>query len=95
MKASMQARFIPTNYLRSIYDKLTLLRQGVMTVDAYYMEMEMLMQRDRVRESLEMTMQHFLHGLTYKVKGSGGGRNKFEVWRKLDLISLDDKIYFN
>jgi hypothetical protein len=61
--------FCSTNYLRSIYDKLTLLREGDMTADAYYMEMEMLMQRGRVRESLEMTMQCFLHGLKYNVKG--------------------------
>ncbi|KAK1594500.1 hypothetical protein QYE76_018803 [Lolium multiflorum] len=69
MKAIMQARFVPTNYLRSIYDKLTLLRQGVKTVDSYFMEMEMLMQLGRVRESLEMTMQCFLHGLKYDIKG--------------------------
>ncbi|KAK1601938.1 hypothetical protein QYE76_027043 [Lolium multiflorum] len=56
MKAAMRARFVPTNYLRSVFDKLTQLKQGVLTVDAYYMEMEMLMQRARVRESLEMTM---------------------------------------
>ncbi|KAK1666147.1 hypothetical protein QYE76_054306 [Lolium multiflorum] len=42
---------------------------GVKTVDEYYMEMEMLMQRGRVRESLEMTMQRFLNGLKYDVKG--------------------------
>ncbi|KAK1691976.1 hypothetical protein QYE76_008673 [Lolium multiflorum] len=68
MKAIMQARFVPTNYLCTIYDKLTLLRQGVKTVDVYFMEMEMLMQRGRVRESLEMTMR-FLHGLKYDIKG--------------------------
>ncbi|KAK1667361.1 hypothetical protein QYE76_055520 [Lolium multiflorum] len=62
MKEAMNSRFVPTNYLRTIYDKLTLLRQGVKTVDEYYMEMELLMQRGRVRESLEMTM-HFLNGL--------------------------------
>ncbi|KAK1665084.1 hypothetical protein QYE76_053243 [Lolium multiflorum] len=48
MKAIMQARFVPANYLRTIYDKLTILRQGVKTVDVYFMEMEMLMQRGRV-----------------------------------------------
>ncbi|KAK1620813.1 hypothetical protein QYE76_026330 [Lolium multiflorum] len=42
MKEAMTSRFVPTNYLRNIYDKLTLLRQGVKTVDEYYMEMEML-----------------------------------------------------
>ncbi|KAK1662126.1 hypothetical protein QYE76_050285 [Lolium multiflorum] len=69
MKEAMNSRFVPTNYLRTIFDKLTLLRQGVKTVDEYYMEMEMLMQRGRVRESLEMTMQRFLNGLKYDVKG--------------------------
>ncbi|KAK1626713.1 hypothetical protein QYE76_001028 [Lolium multiflorum] len=42
---------------------------GVKTVDEYYMEMEMLMQRGRVRESLEMTMTRFLNGLKYDIKG--------------------------
>ncbi|KAK1609011.1 hypothetical protein QYE76_032684 [Lolium multiflorum] len=69
MKAAMHDHFVPTNYLRTIYDKLTLLRQGVKTVDEYYMEMEMLMQRGRVREALEMTMQRFLNGLKYDIKG--------------------------
>ncbi|KAK1692418.1 hypothetical protein QYE76_009115 [Lolium multiflorum] len=69
MKEVMTSRFVPTNYMRNIFDKLTLLRQGVKTVDEYYMEMEMLMQRGRVRESLEMTMQRFLNGLKYDVKG--------------------------
>ncbi|KAK1632107.1 hypothetical protein QYE76_006422 [Lolium multiflorum] len=69
MKEAMNSRFVPTNYLRTIFDKLTLLRQGVKTVDEYYMEMEMLMQHGRVRESLEMTMQRFLNGLKYDVKG--------------------------
>ncbi|KAK1608010.1 hypothetical protein QYE76_031683 [Lolium multiflorum] len=48
---------------------LTLLRQGTLTVDAYFIEMEMLMQRGRVRESLEMMMQRFLHGPKYTIKG--------------------------
>ncbi|KAK1620455.1 hypothetical protein QYE76_025972 [Lolium multiflorum] len=69
MKAAMHDRFVPTSYLRTIYDKLTLLRQGVKTVDEYFMEMEMLMRRGRVRESLEMTMQRFLNGLKYDIKG--------------------------
>ena len=55
MKQIMKARFVPTNYLRSVFDKLTQLKQGTMIVDEYYMEMEMLMQRARIRESIEMT----------------------------------------
>ncbi|KAK1612698.1 hypothetical protein QYE76_036371 [Lolium multiflorum] len=69
MKAAMTGRFVPTNYLRNIFDKLTLLRQGVKIVDEYYMEMEMLMQRGRVKESLEMTMTRFLNFLKYDIKG--------------------------
>ncbi|KAK1564032.1 hypothetical protein QYE76_048328, partial [Lolium multiflorum] len=42
---------------------------GVKTVDEYYMETEMLMQRGRFRESLEMTMQRFLNGLNYDIEG--------------------------
>ncbi|KAK1612685.1 hypothetical protein QYE76_036358 [Lolium multiflorum] len=76
MKEAMTSRFVPTNYLRNIFDKLTLLRQGVKTVDEYYMEMEMLMQRGRVHESLEMTMQRFLNGLKYDVKGSYTNMNQ-------------------
>ncbi|KAK1694375.1 hypothetical protein QYE76_011072 [Lolium multiflorum] len=52
-----------------LHSRKTMVWQGVMTVDAYYMEMEMLMQRARVRESLEMTMQRFLNGLKFNIKG--------------------------
>src|SRR3954462_12516396 len=68
MKAIMKARFVPTNYLRSVYDNLQQLKQGTMSVDAYYMEMELLLQRARVREEVEMTMQRFLHGLKFNIK---------------------------
>ena len=43
MKEIMRARFVPTNYLQTVYDKLTQLKQGSLTVDAYYMEMQMLL----------------------------------------------------
>ena len=69
MKAVMHARFVPTNYLRTVFDKLTQLKQGTMLVDAYYMEMELLLQRARVREPTEMTLQRFLHGLKTNIRG--------------------------
>ena len=69
MKAVMHARFVPTNYLRTVFDKLTQLKQGTMSVDAYYMEMELLLQRARVREPTEMTLQRFLHGLKTNIRG--------------------------
>ncbi|KAK1604355.1 hypothetical protein QYE76_028028 [Lolium multiflorum] len=52
---------------RLVVDKMKK-KMGVKTVDEYYMEMEMLMQRGRVRESLEMTMQRFLNGLNWLKK---------------------------
>jgi hypothetical protein len=39
-----------------------------MSVNEYYMEMEMLLQRTRVREPLEQTLQRFLHGLKHNIK---------------------------
>jgi hypothetical protein len=36
--------FCATNYLRSVFDTLTQLKQGFLTVDAYYKEMKLLMQ---------------------------------------------------
>ena len=82
MKQIMKARFVPTNYLRSVFDKLTQLKQGTMTVDEYYMEMEMLMQRARIRESIEMTMQRFLNNLKLPIK-SIVRHHKYETMNEL------------
>jgi hypothetical protein len=45
MKEIIQVCFVPTNYLCSVFDRLTQLKQGFWTVDAYYKEMELLLQR--------------------------------------------------
>jgi hypothetical protein len=68
MKAEMRHHFVPPNYTRSLYDKLTNLKQGLKHVDEYYQEMELIMQRTRVREPAEQTMQRFLSGLTYQIR---------------------------
>src|SRR4051812_19081966 len=68
MKQVMRDRFIPRNYIRSLYDKLQNLKQGTKSVDDYYQEMELIMQRARVREESEQTLQRFLSGLTYNIK---------------------------
>ena len=90
MKAIMHARFVPPNYLRTVYDKLQQLKQGVMTVDAYYMEMEMLLQRARVREANEQTMQRFLHGLKFNIK-SIVRHHKYENMIELLHLSREAK----
>jgi hypothetical protein len=67
MQEAMRARFIPRNYIRSLYDRLTNLKQGLKSVDDYHQEMELIMKRARVRELAEQTIQRFLAGLTYNI----------------------------
>ena len=68
MKQLMRDRFVPKNYIRSLHDKLQQLKQGSKSVDAYYKEMELIIQRARVREAPDQTMQRFLSGLQFKIK---------------------------
>ena len=68
----LRDRFEPKNYIRTLYDKLQQLKQGVKYVDAYYKEMELILQRARVREALEQTMQCFLSGFQFKIRSIVG-----------------------
>jgi hypothetical protein len=43
MKEAMRAYFIPRNYIRSLYDRLMNLKQGLKSVDDYHQEMELIM----------------------------------------------------
>jgi hypothetical protein len=43
MKEVMRSHFVPHNYLRLVFYKLQQLKQGSMSVNEYYMEMEMLL----------------------------------------------------
>jgi hypothetical protein len=60
MKEAMRARFSLRNYIHSLYDRLTNLKQGLKSIDDYHHEMELIIQRARVREPPEQTIQHFL-----------------------------------
>jgi hypothetical protein len=53
MKAEMQHRFVSPNYTRYLYDKLTNLKHGLKSIDEYYQEMGLIMQRAKVREPAE------------------------------------------
>ncbi|KAK1633161.1 hypothetical protein QYE76_007476 [Lolium multiflorum] len=80
MKEAMTSRFVPTNYLRNIYDKLTLLRQGVKTVDEYYMEMEILMQRGRVHKDQRSSYRSWAF---HTPRGTIFGAGAFDALRTL------------
>jgi hypothetical protein len=68
MKEEMRHRFVPANYVRSLHDQLTNLKQGFKTVDEYFYEMEMIMQRAKVCEPVDQTMQRFLAGLSFQIR---------------------------
>ena len=52
----MDARFVPPNYRRDLYQKLQFLAQGSKTVEDYFKEMEVLMMRSLIDEDEEITM---------------------------------------
>jgi hypothetical protein len=56
MKVELCARFVPRNYICSLYERLQNLKQGPLSIDAYFQEMEFIMQCSRVREQPEQTM---------------------------------------
>jgi len=68
MKREMRARFIPRHYKRDIFDKLQNLRQGKLSVEEYYKEMEKAMIRANIHEDEEQSMSRFLYGLNPNVK---------------------------
>jgi hypothetical protein len=68
LKADMRHHFVPPNYTRYLYDKLTNLKHGHKPVDEYYKEMEMIMQRAKVHEPAEQTIQRFLSRLTNQIR---------------------------
>jgi hypothetical protein len=68
MMEELRARFVPHNYIRSLYDRLQNLKQGPLSVDDYFQEMELILQRAQVHEQPKQTMQHFLAGLNDNIK---------------------------
>jgi cysteinyl-tRNA synthetase len=63
MKREMRIRFVPKHYRRDLFDKLQNLRQGSLSVEEYYKEMEKAMIRANVYEDEEQTIARFMAGL--------------------------------
>jgi hypothetical protein len=68
MKEEIREHFVPRNYIRSLYDRLQNLKQGSLSMDDYFQEMELIIPRARVCEQPEQIMQCFLAGLNYNIK---------------------------
>ena len=67
MKALMRRRFVPSHYYRELYKRLQGLRQGNLSVEDYYKEIEIIMIRANIEEDREATMARFLHGLNREI----------------------------
>jgi hypothetical protein len=68
MKREMRARFVPKHYRRDLFDKLQNLRQGNLSVEDYYMEMEKAMIRANVYEDEEQSIARFMSGLHHNIQ---------------------------
>jgi hypothetical protein len=96
MKEELRAHFVPHNYIRSLYDRLQNLKQGPLSVDDYFQEMELILQRARVREQHEQTMQRLLAGLNYNIKRIVRHHQYFDMTdllhqaREAELLLVDD-----
>lgn len=67
-KQHLRARFVPRHYKRSLFEKLTGLRQGMRSMDEYHKEMETTMIHADVRENEEQTMARFLASMNHAIK---------------------------
>ncbi|RDX72350.1 hypothetical protein CR513_48177, partial [Mucuna pruriens] len=67
MKSIMRRRFVSSHYHRDLYRKLQSLTQGSMSVEDYYMEIEIAMTRANVKENHEITMARFIRGLKKEI----------------------------
>ncbi|WP_198155506.1 retrotransposon gag family protein, partial [Candidatus Burkholderia verschuerenii] len=67
MKKAMRKQFLPPSYFREMHNKLQRVHQGNRTVDEYYTELETLMTRMQIEESVDATMAPFLNGLRREI----------------------------
>ncbi|XP_066316097.1 uncharacterized protein [Miscanthus floridulus] len=68
MKREMTIRFVPKHYRRDLFDKLQNLKQGSLSVEEYYKEMEKAMIRANVYEDEEQTIARFMARLHHNIQ---------------------------
>ncbi|XP_056858421.1 uncharacterized protein LOC130507795, partial [Raphanus sativus] len=88
MKSLMRKRFVPSHYHRDLHQRLRKLIQGSKTVEEYYQEMELLMQRASVSEDREATMSRFLGGLNHEIQ------DRVEMQHYVELEEMLHKAIF-
>jgi len=68
MKRELWAIFVLKHYRRDLFDKLRNLKQGSLSVDEYYKEMDKAMIRANVYEDEEQTIVRFMSGLHHNIQ---------------------------
>ena len=68
MKRHLRSRFVPHHYKRSLFNKITTIKQGFKSVEEYFKEMELAMIIANVQEPPEQTMARFLLGLNNPIR---------------------------
>jgi hypothetical protein len=64
----MGAIFVPRHHRRDLFDKLQNLKQGNLSVDEYYKEMEKVMIRANLFEDQEQSIARFMSGLNRNIQ---------------------------
>ncbi|KAE8705306.1 putative dihydrodipicolinate reductase 3 [Hibiscus syriacus] len=67
LKQTMRKRFLPTHYTREVKLRLHRLRQGIISVEDYYKEMQSLLNRANITEKEEVTVSRFVVGLNSNI----------------------------
>ena len=79
---ALRKRHISCYYERELMDKLLRLRQGIMSVEEYIQQLELLILRAGLREEERTSIARFLSGLNMEE------RNKVELFLYRDLDEL-------
>ena len=85
LKTLMRKRYIPKHYSRELKQKLYTLQQGSKSVEDYYKEMEVLMNRACINEDEEDTMARFLGGLNRQLAHQVDRQPYFDMKELLHL----------
>ena len=84
MRRVMRKRYVPTNYNRTMRQRLQRLSQGSLTVEEYYKEMEMALVRAKIEQEIKDTMTHFLNGVNPDIR---------DVVELQEYVELDDLLH--
>lgn len=79
MKAVMKKLFIPSYCVQNFHRRLQTLKQGSMSVDEYYKEIEMNMISADIEGVNEASMAHFLTGLNLEISEVVGLQHYLEI----------------